>query len=121
MDVIKEKTAKEMRKLLIEAVKKGTGKNAQVKGMLIGGKTGTAHIADKKLKRYTNNYNATFIGFANGKGHRYTIGVLVIDPKVGKLASKTAVNVFKDVVNSLLNDPFELGKREYKKGHIKKL
>jgi len=102
-NIIKKKTAKEMRKLLIEAVKKGTGKNAQVKGMLIGGKTGTAHMVSKKTKMYSNHYNETFIGFANGKGHRYTIGVLVIDPKVGKLASKTAVNVFKDVVKSLVH------------------
>jgi len=89
--------------------------------MLIGGKKGTALMVNKKTKRYSNQYNAIFISFANGKGHKYTIGVLVIHPKVGKLASKTAVNVLKDVVKSLLNDPFELGKQEYKKGNIKKL
>jgi len=119
-NIITEKTAKQMQKLLVEVVKKGTGKNAQLKGMIIGGKTGTALTASKKTKRYSNHYNATFIGFANGKGHRYTIGVLVINPKKGKLAFKTAVNVFRDVVESLLNDPFEVGKREYEKGNIKK-
>ena len=118
--VIKEKTAKEMQKLLIEAVKKGTGKNAQIKGMIVGGKTGTALMVNPKTKRYSNYYNDIFIGFANGKGHRYTIGVLVIAPKVGIYASKTATKVFKDVVKSLLNDPFELAQQAYKKGKIKK-
>ncbi len=119
--VIKEKTAKEMQKLLIDAVEKGIVKNAQIKGMLVGGKTGTVHMVNPKTKRYSNHYNDIFIGFANGKGHRYTIGVLVIDPKVGIYASKTATKVFKDVVNSLLNDPLELAKQAYKKGKIKKL
>lgn len=119
-NVIKEKTANKMRKLLIDAVEKGTGKYAKVKGMVVGGKTGTALMIDKRVKRYVHNYNSTFIGFADGNGHKYTIGVLVIDPKIGKLASKTATNVFKDVVISLLNDSFELGMQEYKKGNIKK-
>jgi len=119
-DIIKKETAKEIRKLLIEAVKKGTGKNAQVKDMLIGGKTGTVLMVNKKTKRYSNQYNAIFIGFANGKGHKYTTGLLVINPKIKKLASKSAINIFRDVVKLLLNDPFELGKQEYKKGHIKK-
>ncbi len=121
---IREKTAKEMQKLLVEAVEKGTGKNAQVKGMLVGGKTGTAHIIDKKTKRYSNHYNDVFVGFANAKEHRYVIGVLVIDPKTKKLASDTAAYVFKDVVKSLIdkakNDPYELAKKAYKRGDVKK-
>ena len=119
-DIIKKETAKEMKKLLIEAVKKDTGKNAQIKGMLIGGKTGTTLITSRKTNKNSSQYNVIFIGFANGKGHKYTIGVLVINPKIKKLASKSAINIFRDVVKSLLNDPFELGKQEYKKGHIKK-
>jgi len=100
--IIKEQTAKQIQKLLIEAVEKGTGKNAQTKGMLIGGKTGTAHMISKRTRRYTNRYNVTFIGFANDRKNRYTIGVLVIDPKAGKLSSETAAKVFKDVVKSLI-------------------
>jgi len=100
--IIKEQTAKQMQKFLIEAVEKGTGKNAQTKGILIGGKTGTAHMISKRTRRYTNRYNATFIGFANGRKNHYTIGVLVVDPKIEKLSSETAVKVFKDVVKSLI-------------------
>lgn len=48
-DVIKKEAAKKIRKLIIEAIKKGTGKNAQLKGMVIGGKTGTSRMINKKI------------------------------------------------------------------------
>ena len=131
--IIKEQTAKQIQKLLIEALEKGTGKNAQIKGILIGGKTATARMISKKNKRYTNHYNATFIGFANGRKNRYTIGVLVIDPKAGKLSSETAAKVFKDVVKSLIyknqmlktripveEKIFNFAKKSYNNGEYKK-
>jgi cell division protein FtsI (penicillin-binding protein 3) len=96
-------TATQMNKILQKVVKKGTGKKAITDGLIIGGKTGTAHIASKK-GGYSQLYNSTFIGFANDKKHRFTIGVLVREPKKPRsyYASRSAVPVFKQIVNLLI-------------------
>jgi len=94
--------AKIMHSILIDVVEKGTGKLAKYEGLEIGGKTGTAHIAYKG--KYIDKYHSSFFGFANdNSGHKYTIGVLVIKPKRYYFASKTAVPVFRAVVEELVN------------------
>jgi len=100
---IKKKTAKQVHNILVQVVKKGTGKNAIYPGLEIGGKTGTAHIA--KHGHYVNEYHSSFYGFANDKkGHKYTIGVLVVKAKAPKsyFASKSAVPTFRRVLDTLV-------------------
>jgi len=96
--------AKHIKDMLISVVQQGTGVNAQVKGIIVGGKTGTAHIA--KHGRYIKSYNSSFFGFAQDKqGDNYTIGVVVVEPKEPNnyFASKSAVPIFKQVVKSMIS------------------
>ena len=102
--VIKSSTAQRVRKVLIKTVEKGTGKKAIIKGLEIGGKTGTAHIVEKG--QYVKKYNTSFIGFANDKKSKFTIGVVVIQPKISQFASKTAVPTFKKAVEILIEDGY---------------
>jgi len=104
---ISTKTSKEIHKILLEVVKRGTGVKAQYVGLEIGGKTGTAHIA--KNGRYTRAYHSSFYGFANDdKGHKYTIGVFVIEAKkpYTYFASASAVPTFKNIVKILVNQNY---------------
>ncbi len=98
--------AKRMQKILIKTVEKGTGEATKIPGLIIGGKTGTAHIA--KNGKYTNLYNSSFFGFANDVNHRYTIGVLVREPlkKYYYYASLTAVPVFKKIVEEMIEEGY---------------
>ena len=101
--IVSKKTAKQLNKILQEVVNKGTGVKAQVKGLIIGGKTGTAHIAEGG--RYIRQYHSSFFGFANDDyGNRYTIGALVIRAKAYRkyFASLSAVPTFKKVVKILV-------------------
>jgi len=101
--VLKDSTAKKMQDILRAVVERGTGVATKYPGLDIGGKTGTAHIA--RGGHYVRHYNSSFFGFANDdKGHRYTIGVLVIDAtKPGKyFASLSAVPTFKKIVDTLV-------------------
>ena len=98
---ISPQTAVLLKRVLKKVVKRGTGIGAQIQGLEIGGKTGTAHISENG--KYTNKYNSSFFGFANDSyGHNYTIGVTVIKPKNEYFAAKTAVPVFKKIVQKLL-------------------
>ena len=98
--VISATTAKRMKNILIKTVNEGTGVNTIVQGLEVGGKTGTAHIAEKG--RYVNKYNTSFFGFANDEKHSYTLGVTVVQPKTNHFASLTAVPVHKQMIDLLI-------------------
>ncbi len=104
--VIPVDIAKRVQKILIKTVMKGTGRNARVQGITIGGKTGTAHIAQNG--KYSDLYNSSFFGFANDKNHSYTIGVLVRRPTKEHYyyASLTAVPIFKKVVEEMIEEGY---------------
>ena len=104
--VLNSNIALEMKKILFKTVNEGTGTGAITKGLMIGGKTGTAQISIRG--HYEEVYNNSFFGFANDGKHHYTIGVTVIepDPKVGHYASQSAVPVFKDIVDCLVRESF---------------
>lgn len=57
--VISKKTSQEMREMMEYVVQKGTGRNAEIKGYEIGGKTGTSEPPDtKKEQGYVASYAA---------------------------------------------------------------
>ena len=98
--VLNAKTAHIMKKILIKTVEKGTGKNAKIDGLEIGGKTGTAYVVENG--RYVEKYNHSFVGFVNGDNKSYTIAVLVREPKTSLYPSKTAAVVFRKVAKVLM-------------------
>lgn len=105
--VLSQEVAKIMKRILIKTVEKGTGIKAKTPGIEVGGKTGTAHIAEGG--GYANRYNGSFFGFANdAKGHRYTIGVWSKEPRkkgyyFGALA---ALPSFKKIVDVLVSQGY---------------
>ena len=104
IQVIKQSTAQKMKEILIKTVNKGTGRKTKTEGLIIGGKTGTAHIVENGV--YVKKYNTAFMGFVNDKTHKYTMGVVVIQPTSSQFASKTAVPVFKQAVDILVEDGY---------------
>lgn len=102
--IISPENALEIEGILEDIVEKGTGRNAFVEGVKIGGKTGTARIfIDGK---YTQRYNSSFFGFVKDSKRAYTIGVVVFDPNVeeGYYGSKTAAPIFKEIIEFLIQD-----------------
>ena len=106
IQVIPPAVAKRMQKILIRVVQQGTGVGAKIQGLEVGGKTGTAHIAEDG--EYVRVYNSSFFGFVNDKKNHYTIGVLVCEAKKGKtyFAAQSAVPVFKEVIEKLVENGY---------------
>ena len=104
IQVIKSSTAQRVKKILIKTVNQGTGIKAKTEGLIIGGKTGTAHIVEKG--KYIRKYNTAFVGFANDKKNKYTIGVVVIQPRKSQFASQTSVPVFKKAVDIMVEEGY---------------
>lgn len=104
IQVIKSTTADRMKSILIKTVNEGTGVKAKTEGLEVGGKTGTAHIVEDG--KYVSEYNTAFVGFANDKESKYTLGVIVVKPKKSHFAAQTAVVVFKKTIDILIEDGY---------------
>lgn len=78
--IIKKSTSEEMRKLFRLVVEEGTGKKAEVKGYLVGGKTGTA----EKISGHGYSESAklsSFVGAFPMNDPKYVIFVTLDEPK----------------------------------------
>lgn len=81
--VISAKTSATMREILEGVVKNGGGKNAQVEGYRIGGKTGTAQKYSESGGIAGGKYVATFMGFAPADDPEYILLFIVDEPSTG--------------------------------------
>lgn len=103
--VISEETSNRMRKILAGVVKNGTGKNAQIKNISVGGKTGTAKIVENG-KYVAGKYNSSFIGFFPVEDPKIVCLIVVNDPELEKYGSKVAIPIFKKVAKKIIQtDP----------------
>ena len=73
--VISEDTAKKVLSMMTSVVAEGTGRNANVKGYMIGGKTGTSEDGVN-----TGKYVTSFIGVANTDDPEVVILVVLYNP-----------------------------------------
>lgn len=74
-------------------------------GYSIGGKTGTAQIANPAGGYYENRFNGLFTGFVGGDRPQYVIVTRVNDPGIpGYAGSQAAAPVFADLSNMLIDN-----------------
>ena len=73
--VISEETAKNVLSMMESVVAEGTGKNSQVKGYRIGGKTGTSEDGVN-----TGKYVTSFIGVANIDNPKFAMLITLYNP-----------------------------------------
>ena len=73
--VISEETSKKVLSMMESVVKEGTGKNAQVQGYSIGGKTGTSEDGVN-----TNKYVASFVGVTPISNPQLVVLVVLYNP-----------------------------------------
>ena len=76
------------------------------KSYSVGGKTGTAQIADRENGGYlTDEYNGTYVGFVGGDDAEYIIAVKVDRPKIaGYAGSRAAQPLFGNVAHMLIDN-----------------
>ena len=71
---VSKETSQTLREVLEAVVAEGTGKNGQVEGYRVGGKTATS----EKLPRRSGKYISSFLGFAPAN-HPQILGLVLID------------------------------------------
>lgn len=75
---VSKETSQTLREVLEAVVAEGTGKNGQVEGYRVGGKTATS----EKLPRRSGKYISSFLGFAPAN-HPQILGLVLIDEPQG--------------------------------------
>lgn len=102
--VLKKETAQAVKLHMMDVVNKGTGTEASIKGMNIGGKTGTTEYFDDKIE----HSDGWFVGFFNLDEKSYSMVVFVKDIEVSLIegvnsegGGTTAAPIFKEIVNAL--------------------
>ncbi|MBI2589360.1 penicillin-binding protein 2 [Candidatus Saccharibacteria bacterium] len=71
----------------------------------VGGKTGTAQIANPNGGYYDDRYNGTYLGFVGGDKPQYVVMVRINEPKVGKYAGSSAAQpLFADIAHMLIDN-----------------
>lgn len=102
--IISAESAAYMQKILHRVVKEGTGKRADVAGLIIGGKTGTA----REKKDGETIYNGSFFGYASDGKKTYTIGVVTYGSQANEdyYAGQTAAPVFAKIADLLAQEGY---------------
>lgn len=77
----------------------------------IGGKTGTAQVAQPGGGYYDNQYNGTYLGFVGGDKIQYVIVVFVKHPTISGFAGvASAQPIFSDLAHMLINNSYVIPK-----------
>lgn len=122
--VVSENTAKQVRETLESVVARGSGKNAYLEGFRVGGKTGTAQVAENGAYK-SGHYIVSFIGMAPVDNPRLVAYVAINNPKAplvfgGIIAAPVVGNVLADSLHYLGVKPSTDGlQREYQFTDIK--
>jgi cell division protein FtsI (penicillin-binding protein 3)/stage V sporulation protein D (sporulation-specific penicillin-binding protein) len=101
--VISERTALLLSGMLVNVVEGGHAKRAGVDGYFIGGKTGTAEVADKEKRGYSDRTIHTFVGFAPVDEPKFVMLVKLDDPKSVRFAASSAAPLFGEIAEFILN------------------
>ncbi len=99
--VVSELTASQMTDMLVTVVREGTGRNAQVEGYSIAGKTGTGQkvLSDGNYEdsEGLSRYTATFAGFYPAEDPQLSMIVVIDEPVTNFYASQAAAPLFADL------------------------
>ena len=97
-DICTKETSETMRYLLERVVSDGSGKNAKIEGVSIGGKTATSQT----LPRSDHKYISSFLGFAPADDPRVLVLVVINDPKGTYYGGQIAAPVAKEIMENIL-------------------
>lgn len=98
---ISERTAAQLTAIMEDVVADGTGKQAQVPGFTVAGKTGTAHkVVDGRYS--PSEHNSSFVGFVPSRKPALAIVVLIDTPRNGHYGGAVAAPVFQRIAEASL-------------------
>ena len=96
--IVSEKTSETVREILEKVVSEGSGRNAQIEGCPVGGKTATSQT----LPRSANRYISSFLGFMPAKNPQILGLCIIHDPQGVYYGGTIAAPVIKNIFEAVL-------------------
>jgi cell division protein FtsI (penicillin-binding protein 3) len=108
--VIKAETAAVVKDFMIGVTQKGgTGYSASIPGIVIAGKTGTSKKFNAKKGEYSSdNFVSSFVGFFPANNPKYTVLIIIDDPRQKYLGYKSASPVFRKIAQQIIKHESKL-------------
>jgi cell division protein FtsI (penicillin-binding protein 3) len=100
--VVSASTARTITSMLSYAVEAGTGAEAQIPGYWVAGKTGTARKPLEDARGYSDQYVASFVGFAPASAPRLVVAAILDEPET-VYGSIAAAPLFQEVTRFALS------------------
>ncbi len=99
--ILNKEDADNIKNILYQSIKNGTGFRAKVKNQDVFGKTGTARIF--KNEKYNDDlHNALFIGMTKLENKEYLIGLFVKNPRLnGDGGGDVAAPIFSEIIDTI--------------------
>ncbi|MXW41612.1 MAG: penicillin-binding protein 2 [Acidimicrobiia bacterium] len=101
--VVSETTADKLTGMLVTVVREGTGRNAQVEGYSVAGKTGTGLKASSggtyEDEDGRSSYTATFAGFFPSEDPQLSMIIVIDEPQTDHYASQAAAPLFSELAH----------------------
>lgn len=102
--ILSEDVANRLRLMMKGVVEYGTGKNAAIEGVSIGGKTGTSQKPDSGTYSKTRSWSS-FIGFAPVEDPVLVCAVMIDEPLNGEMGGVAAAPAFKKIITQIISHP----------------
>ena len=97
-EIVSEETSETIKYMLEQVVAEGGGRNGQVEGVRVGGKTATSQT----LPRGTGEYIASFVGFAPADDPQVIALAIVNRPKGSYYGSQVAAPIVRQLFENIL-------------------
>lgn len=101
--ILDQDTAQQLNDLMVNVVKNGTGRKAQVKGVDVAGKTGTSQL--QVFGEYIDEFTTSFVGYAPAENYQPKRLVVVLVRKPSQpyqFGSLSAAPLFADAMSVAL-------------------
>ncbi|MGH2663053.1 MAG: peptidoglycan D,D-transpeptidase FtsI family protein [Actinomycetota bacterium] len=99
--VVSTRTARLVTGMLARAVQSGTGQAAQIPGYWVAGKTGTARKPLEGIRGYSEEYVASFMGFAPARRPSLVVAAILDEPET-VYGGVAAAPLFREVAHFAL-------------------
>lgn len=102
------RTIRKLQDMLAGVVENGTGKSMQTPNYTIAGKTGTAQMADGAAGYRNRKYQSSFAGYFPAENPKYSMIVVIQNPKNGYYGASVAGPVFRELADMVYANDLEM-------------
>ena len=112
-NVIEKSTSDLIKDFMVGVVEHGTGTEAQLPDVLVGGKTGTSQqLVNKSYS--SRQHNSSFIGYFPAENPKVICFILINAPQVGQYGGLVAAPIFHEVAKRMLETDLNLAPNKKK-------